>query len=293
MGASFVGRGVIDNLQGRVDSVQARANRVEDANGQLQGQVDRLNEYVKETQAYAVARSLTGVRINLVVERGTDGGIVDDQATLIRQAGGTLPGIVWLEDSWSLDTAESADALRTATGLTNRTRPALRAAAARLLGQRLATSAPAAPATDDLLTKLADAKFISLAGAAGSSTPTAGDFAGTPVRVAEIGGPGHKVPADTIPAIAGGVLDGGAADLIGEAFVTAADGPDRAGWIDPMATSDALRGRISTVDNVDMVEGRVGATLALSELGLGLTGNYGITRSRQVPEKISTTPVAK
>jgi hypothetical protein len=290
MGASFVGRGVIDRLQTRIDRVQGNADTQRDRNDRLQGENDRLNAYVEATQNFTVARSLVGVRSNVVAERGTNTETVDAQVALLRQGLSTVPGVVWLEPTWTLATAESAQALRTATGLTNRSKPALRAAAARLLGQRLGSTAPA---TDDLLTKLVDAKFITLSGAAGSNAPTAADFTGPSTRVLEIGGPGHPVPNDLVPSVAAGALDASAPVAVGEAFVASEQGPDRAAWIDAIANADGLRDKISTIDDLELIEGRVGATLALSELGLGTVGNYGIGRDRQVPAKLPTVPVAK
>ena len=73
-----------------------------------------------------VGRALAGVRIDLVAERGVDGGIVDQQAQLLRQAGATVTGVVWLEESWKLTDASQLTALRGATGLTNRTPTPLR-----------------------------------------------------------------------------------------------------------------------------------------------------------------------
>jgi hypothetical protein len=291
MGASFVGRGIIDNLQKQIDTVSGHADTVQAKNEKLQGENDQLNKYVEQTQLFAVARSLVGVRANVVAERGTDGGTVDDQVTLLRQGGSTVPGVVWLEDKWTLKDPGSANELRAATGLTNRSKPALRVAAARLLGQRLA--ATTAPTTDDVLNKLADAKFVTLAGASGSPTPTAADFVGPSTRVLEIGGPGHTVPIDLVPAVATGAIDASAPVVVAQAFVATDKGPDRAAWIDAIANADELRGRISTVDDVELVEGRVGATLALSELGLGTVGNYGLGRDRAVPEKIQTVPSAR
>src|SRR3954454_8987798 len=82
MGASFVGRGVIDNLQRRIDTVQGRVDAQRDENGRLQGENDRLNEYVEATQNFTVAHSLTGVRTNVVAERGTNIETVDAQVAL-------------------------------------------------------------------------------------------------------------------------------------------------------------------------------------------------------------------
>ncbi len=301
MGASFVGRGVIDRLNERITSVRKNADGVRAEKETLQGQVDNLSSYRDETAALTVARSLTGLRVNLVAERGVDGGVVDAQATLLRQGAATVPGVIWLEDSWKLDSADAVANLRTATGLTPRDRVTLRAAAAQLLGKRLG-EAPAAlvlpnpttaAPTEDLLTKLVAAKFISLAGVAGSPTPVAADFVASASRVLELGGPGHAVPADVIPTVAAGVFSGGTPAVVGQAFKKSDATPDRGSWVDAIAGQASIRNHVSTVDDVESVEGRVGATLALAELSLGTVGNYGVDRERAVPAKLGTVPSAK
>ena len=85
MGATFVGRGVIDNLQGRIDKVENSRNDVISENEALQSAADQSSKYVDETQGYAVGRALAGVRIDLVAERGIDGATIDAQAELLRR----------------------------------------------------------------------------------------------------------------------------------------------------------------------------------------------------------------
>ena len=301
MGASFVGRGVIDRLNDRITIVRKNADGIKAENAKLQGQVDKLSTYRDETASFTVARSLTGLRVNLVAERGIDSGVIDKQATVLRQGAATVPGVIWLEDVWKLDSADAMASLRNATGLTTRDRNTLRTAAAQLLGKRLGAAPtalvlpdPATPApTEDLLTKLVAAKFITLAGVGGSPTPVAADFVASASRVLELGGPGHAVPADVIPTVAAGVWSGGTPAVVGQAFTESDATPDRASWIDGVAGDAAIRNHVSTVDDVESVEGRVGATLAVAELSLGTVGNYGVDRERAVPEKLGTVPSAK
>lgn len=309
MGASFVGRGLIDSLNRRISIVSKNASGTQDDNDKLRSQADKTSDYIKETAGFAVARTLTGVQIDLVAERGVDGGVVDAQATLLRQAGATVPGVIWLEDSWKVDTGAGATALKTATGLTSRTHSGLRVDAAKLLGQRLvpdalvtvtplspttppATATPAPPA-DDVLAALANAKFVTLAGVAGSSTPAATDFKRAASRVLEIGGPGHTIPADVVPAIAEGLVASRNRLVVGQVFAESDATPDRGAWIDAIANQGPLHNEISTVDDVERVEGRVGATLALAQLGSATVGNYGIGRERAVPDKVPTIPSAR
>ena len=301
MGASFVGRGVIDRLNEGITRVRKNADGIKMENAKLQGEVDKLSSYRDETASFTVARSLTGLRVNLVAERGVDGAVVDKQATVLRQSAATVPGVIWLEDIWKLDSADATANLRTATGLTTKDRGALRAAAAQLLGKRLGAAPaplvlpdPLTPVpTDDLLAKLVAAKFITLAGVVGSPTPVAADFVASASRVLELGGPGHAVPADVIPTGAAGVWSGGTAAVVGQVFTESDATPDRAAWIDGVAEDAAIRSHVSTVDDVEVVEGRVGATLALAELSLGTVGNYGVDRERAVPEKLGTVPSTK
>jgi hypothetical protein len=291
MGATFVGRGVIDRLQNRIDTVQQNADDARTKNEELRAEADENGKYVDQTSNYAVGRSLAGVRIDLVAERGVDGGTVDRQADLLRQAGATVPGVVWLEDSWKLTDADQLSALRDATGLSNRTPTPLRQAAAGLLGRRLAAAPPVL--AEDVLSKLADAKFVTLTGVAGSAAPVAADFTGDTARTLLLGGPDSSVPADTSPALAAGMVDGEAALAIGEVFGTSGEVTERDAWIDAIAGDDALRNHISTIDDVDRVEGRVASTLALAELGTGASGNYGLGRDRAVPANVAVSPVAR
>lgn len=290
LGSAFVGRGVIDRLQSQIDRVSGRADDTEEKNTRLESDNAELSKYSEQTANYAVGRSLAGVRVDLVAERGIDGGAVDAQAKLLRQAGATVTGVVWLEPSWDLDTTEEQAAMRQATGLTNRAVTPLRTNAAGVLGRRLA-SAPSP--SDDVLAALVEAEFVTLTGADGSATPTAQEISGDLARTLVLGGPASPLPLDVVPALGGGLVDGRAKTAIGEVFSTTDRITDRAQWIDPIADDDTLSGAISTIDDAERVEGRVASTLALAELGAGGHGNYGLGRENTVPPNVNTTPTAK
>ncbi len=290
MGATFVGRGVIENLQTRIDTVQSNADEARSEKSDLQHQIDGLNKFIDESAGLTVDRTLTGVRVELVAQRGVDGGQVDAQATLLRTAGSTVPGIIWLENSWGLTTPEEVSAMRTATGLANRSPSSLRRAAAQLLGQRLASPPP----VDDVLRKLADAKFVTLTGAAGSTAPGPADFTGEGARILVAGGPASSVPVSTVTGIAGGAVGLGGPTAIGQVFATTDTVKDRGDWIDPIAAIDELRNLVSTIDDLDLTSGRVAATLALAELATGAVGNYGLDRDRAIPDlPVATAPTAR
>ena len=212
MGSTFVGRGVVDSLQNRIDTRrEQRRRRERDENEQLQSR-DRRSSTSTSTspQSYAVGRSLAGVarrprrRARRRRRRPSTA-----QAELLRQAGATVPGVVWLEDSWNLERRRaSCDALRDATGLTNRAPTPLRDGGRRA-ARPPARGRAAGAGADDVLDKLADAKFVTLAGCRAAPTPTAADFAGVAAAHAACSaGPDSSVPADTTPALAAGMVDG-------------------------------------------------------------------------------------
>ncbi len=288
MGASFVGQGVIDGLRGRIDEVEKNKDAIRDENTALTNENDRLNAFVDESAPFTVANRLPGVRVSLVAERGVSADAVDAQARSLRAAGGIVPGVIWLEDRWQLGSAADAAALRDATGLTNRSRESLRAAAARLVGQRLAGEPPV---SDDVLTKLAAAQFVTLTGAAGSATPAVTEFTGTSSRLLELGGPGHAVPPSVSTGVAAGALDAKFPVAIGQVFEPSDEAIDRGAWIGVVADTDTIRGRVSTINDVELVEGQIGATLVLDEIGRGKTGTYGIGEDRALPEFPAPVPV--
>jgi hypothetical protein len=51
---------------------------------------------------------------------------------------------------------------------------------------------------------------------------------------------------------------------------------DRGTWIAPIRNDDQLKTQVSTIDDVDLVQGRVASALALAVLARGVVGAYGI-----------------
>lgn len=290
MGATFVGRGVIDRLQSRIDTVEADTKAARANNDKLTGEINTANQYIDESAPLAVDGTLTGVVVVLVAQRGIDAAIVEAQAQTLRGAGASVPGIIWLEDSWSLAESSEPDALRAATGLTNRSRSALRSAAAQALGQRLAGPAP----VDDVLATLADQQFVTLAGVAGSPTPVPTDFTADEPRMLIVGGPTGSGPASVVTDVASGIVAVGGRVAIGEVFVPTDESGDRNEWIDGVVDTDLLRNRVSTVNDVELTEGRVASTLVLAAVAAGQVGNYGPGRDRAIPDvPLPVTPSAR
>ncbi len=56
---------------------------------------------------------------------------------------------------------------------------------------------------------------------------------------------------------------------------------NRGTWIAPIRNDDQLKTQVSTIDDVDLVQGRVASTLALAVLARGVVGAFGIGAGAQ------------
>ena len=63
--------------------------------------------------------------------------------------------------------------------------------------------------------------------------------------------------------------------VVGDVFAQKDGGPKRGAALAPIRESDTLKQAVSTVDDVDLVEGRVASVLALGDLNRNVVGQYG------------------
>ena len=92
-------------------------------------------------------------------------------------------------------------------------------------------------------------------------TGTKSDFAGTDLTV------------ETAQAL----VTANAPTVVGEVYVQqdGSDAPKRGDAVATVRTKDTLASVVSTVDDLELVQGRVAAVLALQQLGAGTVGHYG------------------
>ncbi len=171
IGAGVIDRGVVDALDNRLNTVEAKSERIKDDNDRLSGENDQLRGVIDDLQPFAVSGRLVGDEVGVVAVRGVDGDRTNAVVTAARQADATATGTLWLEDKWALASADDVEALQTALGSTTKNKNALRAEGWRQLAERL--SAPALEgdggASSDVLTVLQDAGFLGFDGVEGSS----------------------------------------------------------------------------------------------------------------------------
>lgn len=169
------------------------------------------------------------------------------------------------------------------------------------------TTTTTVPQGADLLEVLDDAGFVSIeriGDGGGDSDGAGGDAGGT------TGGTGGESGADTgaeDPATRVLIVGGPASDLFGsevlieltracagtgahtaaaEVYVEQDGGPDRGAVVSAIVGDDLLDGMVTTVDDLDLVEGRVSVVIGLDEMADGVVGHYGYGSgaSRSLPE---------
>ncbi len=272
MGSTVIDRAIVDGLRDQIDRVEAKANDQRTRNNELQEQLDHLNLYTAQSAAYAVRNELVNQTVAIVAERGLDEDAVAAQSETLRSAGATVPGILWLESPWTLTDGKGANDLRNALGVTTRTDKTLREEAIRALSRRL-TRGVLDPGENDVLDALAKAGFVTLEGVGDGDVSAAG-FPGTGTRALLLGGPESDITArTTMSEMAKALVAAGTLTAVGEVDP---ENPDNRGlWLAPIRSDDDLSAKVSTIDNADLVEGRVASALAIAALTRGVVGAYG------------------
>lgn len=277
MGATVVNRAIVDRLNSRIDTVEKNANARKTESDQLRGQVGQLNGYIDGTKDFAVAGRLDGATLATIATRGVDADAVKQTVALAQQAGARAPGILWLEGKLALPNADAVRQLGELLGKTGQSAKATRDEAWNALASRVATGVGAAANGRDLLAALVDAGFISFepVGNQGDSF-SAASFSGGDVRVLLIDGSNGQVNGnEALAPLSNALVANRLRLVVGEVFAEKDGGPKRGATLAPVRGDDSLKQTVSTIDDVDLVEGRVASVLALADLNRNVVGQYG------------------
>ena len=276
-GATVVNRAIVDRLNDRIDTVEKHANARKAESDDLRGQVGQLQGYIDGTKDFAVASRLDGTTVATIATRGVDADAVKQTVDLAQRAGARAPGILWLEEKLTLSDGDALRQLGELLGKPGQNAKVTRDDAWNALASRVATGAGAAGNGRDLLAVLADAGFISFepVGNQGGNFSAAA-FSGGDVRVLVIDGTNGQVNGNEVLAPLSNALVANRLRLVvGEVFAEKDGGPKRGAMLAPIRDSDGLKQTVSTVDDVDLVEGRVTSVLALADLNRNVIGQYG------------------
>ncbi len=251
LGVAALDQATVSVLENRIKSVRTAAADARD-------DLHVWERFGDHAEAALVAGRLDGVRVFTVVPEGLPSGIGDRFRTLLATAGAIDAGTLILDDAWADEAVTASSDISSALGIVgpiNR-EAAVAEAAARLARDFAAGGGPTLPA-------LVGANLMRL---------SAGDPAAAPglearIVVVDDGAPtgllepfaravGVSMPAKVL------VADGSPDDEIRESLVVA-------------LRNDPGDARLSTVDHLQTLHGRVAAVFALRDFERGVVGDYG------------------
>jgi hypothetical protein len=244
---------------------------------------------ITDLQPFAVSGRLLSDDIAVVAVRGVDGDRTKAVVTAAQQADATVVGTLWLEDRWALASGDDVQALQDALGTTTKNKAALRAEGYELLAQRLAVPEVAGAGDEDLLVVLQQAGFLGF-DAVGEANIA--EFPGRGAGVVLVIGNNGSVAPDLVAVPAAKALHAAEIPLVvASVWTEVNDGPDRAAAVQPIRDSDELASTVSTVDDLDLVEGPTTVVLAMADLFLTppVVGHYGYGPTAQpLPDPVKT-----
>jgi hypothetical protein len=293
VGASIVNQAIVDGLNHRIDTVGKNADRQRAANQKLTTSVKQLESYLTSAAPYVVENRLTAVPVVVVAEQGVDRDTVRNVVTLLQDAGAQSPAIVWISQKWLLD--KPADRSRLAAIVNDQASSAvLRKDALAALAHRLGTAAAVSTGTksatatttptttassgapDDLLSALSSAGFLSIEAVGASGTTDLSTFPLPGVRAVIVGGVTSDLkttPVVTQLATAFSAIS--VPTVAGDVYRVADGQAPRGTDLGPIRNNAGLAKSISTVDDVDLVQGDVAVVLATAESGESKIGHFG------------------
>jgi len=280
MGSTVIDRVIVDGLHSEISRIEEKADAEKVANDDLRNEVQRLQGAVQAAEPFAVADRLRGASVAVVAIDGVNADAVRSTVKLARGAGAQVPGIFWLQSRWELPNAADVAALAGAVGVApSGTRTATRDAALDALAGRLraGSSTAAARSGGDVLRALVDAGFLRYEAVAGAPVGVVLEqYPQVGARVLLVGGQSERVHGTEImvPAVSA-LVRAGLPTVAAETLLSPESTKDRGAIVGLVRDDESLRTTVSTVDDLDRMEGQLSVVLALHDLGKQLVGHYG------------------
>ena len=186
VGSTVVDQVIVDRLDREIRSVRHDSSAVKSANNTLKDQVSQLEDYLAKSSSYIVEGRLTADPVAVVADKGVSTGTVKATVDMLREAGAEVPGVLWLDEKWSLDNSKDLQALADATDASGNASQ-VRTAAVRQVVQRLATLPKAGrrKPPPDVIAKLRSNGFLTFSN---GSTASLADFPASSPRVLVVTG---------------------------------------------------------------------------------------------------------
>jgi len=276
VGSTVVDQVIVDRLDREIRSVSHESNQLKSDNSQLKDQLSKLNDFLHKSSAYAEQSRLTSVPVAIVAEKGVDAGAVSTVLDAIKSAGAQVPGVIWLEDKWRLDSPKDLRALQSAAHVSGNV-AATRIAALRDLVTRLANPADSRlrPARD-VIEPLRSAGFLDFTNGKKSALTA---FPARQSRVLVLTGTdSHLSGTDTMVDFVQALLRSDVATVLGEVYDAGNDPSSpakRGGALEPVRGDPSLSKLVPTFDDAELPQGPMTAVIALQQIHDGVIGHYG------------------
>jgi hypothetical protein len=309
VGSTVVDQKIVNRLDSEINGVKKDIKARDATNKQLSQQNKELQQFVGQVAQYAGDDRLDGQPIAVVAEQGVDSDTVKQTVDALRLAGADVPGALWLQDEWQLDSDQRVQDLQTALGIrgslprtkqlalaelanriargsrtsTTTTTTTEQTADSRSTSSTTSTSSPARTPVD-ALSALEQANFLRITDGDASAfdafpahapdvlviTGDDSHFLGSGLTASFV----HALVGAKVPTAVGAVYDPGG---------DATDAPERGAVLAPVLDDKTLSHSVTTVDDLEMVQGRAAAVLALELLGAGNIGHYGYGAGASAP----------
>jgi hypothetical protein len=270
VGTTVVNQGVIDDLNRRTEAASRRADALRNQLSDLETQISEWNRFGDVVLPTLIGGQLTSKQVVMVTIEGVDVAEVDDVRQALEDSGASVVAVLVITPRMAMPNDSARTDLAALVGATaTDSADTVSMDAAQRIGARLA-GGPAAGA-DDVLQQMVSGGFIALLGGTGL---TGGVGAGGQAVVMLTGGSGQPAvspEAFLVPMVASLVT--------ASQTVVAAETSDSAYPFVPLIRTDrSLDGHLVTVDDADLLPGRIALVLGLRDMfrSPGTGGDYGI-----------------
>lgn len=276
MGVTVIDKATVDLLQSRLDGVRNDVNAANERSSALQTQLNQNSAYAEEANRYLIQDRLDDVSVIVVRVEGIDTADLDQLQQSIQEAGGTVRGTITIDDRIALADSDDIGDLSSALSSPTNDPAVLRAT----LLSRL-TAVLSGGAQGSALTPLTQSGFLSWAPATSGASLDSEAFGNS--RLVLASGANATVPNDQLMVPLGtGLAQGTNRRVVAVESAIPVSGDtaeQRAVFVQSFRQNQQVRDTISTVDDLELSVGRVATVLALSQLGDGRTGHYGLAGS--------------
>lgn len=309
---SVLDEGIVSSLEDRLERVEENLDDTVASIDEKNREIEDLEVFADQVAPFAVENRLEQSSTLVVAESGVAEEPVRDLVRRLREGGSQVEGIVWLDPRWNLADREDREAVAELIEQAPAARPALRRAVWAELFGSTAPATPGDPAVPETTATTAepgttptgpdpetdpgaaspDAPEVAVSATeSGFSSPLLSaladlgvlrleridprtDVAGERVLVSVTGADSNlSVPGETSVELVESAAALEVPSVLAEVLADGADSSGRGQVISSVL--DASTARFSTVDDLDLIAGRVATVLALADARLGVLGRYG------------------